>query len=90
MSYTPGRNTIFRDEYGLKDGWLLMLIVGIAIALIGGAIIGGLLFDKAACGQAADELGTNHHYRTMSGCYVQAADGRYIPLDNYRNVEVAK
>jgi hypothetical protein len=67
-----------------------MLLAGFAagivlvIALVMGA---GYAFERKACANRADEMGLDHKFKLVGGCFVALPSGRYVNLSNIRFTE---
>lgn len=86
---------IFYEEVG-RDGLYPEFRVGwipvgwtAAVAVVVGAIAGVCALvatnvDGRNCAVAQEQMGRDTRWDLFAGCYVQAEDGSYVPLENYR------
>jgi hypothetical protein len=44
--------------------------------------------ESASCNQFGERVGAPAHYRILTGCYVELADGRMVPDDRYPALHV--
>lgn len=61
---------------------LLDLLIIITIILV---LFGPYIFGYYRCEQQCQSF--THKWGILSGCMIQGKDGKWIPLENYRNFE---
>jgi hypothetical protein len=62
-------------DYGLL---VLLLVVVIAI------VCGVAWLVQAECSAVTRDIGFPHRWSFLGGCQIQVSDGKWLPLDNYR------
>lgn len=77
---------MFVDEYG---GPTLLGAITAFIVIFALIVGGAFYFDWKSCHESAEAMGRDGRWSRTPGvpCMVQGDDGRYIPLEQYREAE---
>lgn len=70
------------NQRGDAEVWASLILAIIAVAV-------GLLFSAAICGGRWNKSGARTSWGPVQGCLVQTRDGRWVPEDVVREVDLA-
>lgn len=70
----------------MSVGEFLLFIVFV-IALFAGVGALALWMDAQSCEAKATAMQRPHTWGVWTGCMIQAKDGQWVPIDNYRVIE---
>lgn len=76
MHYSPVRSS---GGFGIVFVYALMLAV---------VLIGGWMWEDMSCSSRWGRSGLDTSYGPIQGCLVQVPDGRWVPSDNVRGVDL--
>jgi len=58
-------------------------VIFLALVLVC-VIAGAVWLGQASCDAATANIGFPHRWSLLGRCQIQVSDGRWLPLDNYR------
>lgn len=63
----------------------LVAIFGTAVLLVAAVFCGAMFLSEKSC-KAKTTSFTSSYFSVLAGCMVEIEDGRFMPLENYREM----